>query len=166
MSIYSRHETLPIAGFLRSFPFTHWFTLTTSTPRSSMFYMESAFKEWMDGMGWLNKAPIGWFWCAESEPSLHFHGCLIAPSLNTAAALHLWRDIAHGDADMQRYDSDWNAIPYCFKDSYRSGEWDLGDLDYYSIHGRRRRPALSRIYFNALVRPACFPALNPDHRPC
>lgn len=155
MSIYTanRREALPVASFLRSFPFTHWFTLTTAKPRP-MFYMESAFKDWMDGMEWLNKAPIGWFWCAETDPSLHLHGGLIAPTLNTAGSEHLWRDIATGDAQVERYDPDRGAIPYSFKESYGSGEWDLGNLDYYSIHGRRRRPALARGYFDALVKAA------------
>ncbi len=102
-------------------------------------------------MEWLNKAPIGWFWCAEAEPWLHFHGGLIAPNLNAPAGEHLWRDIAHGDAEIVRYDPNRGAIPYSFKESYRSGEWDLGNMDYYSVHGRRRRPALARTYINAVA---------------
>jgi hypothetical protein len=147
---YEKHQSLPVASFLRSFPITHWFTLTTSEPRP-IFHMQSAFNEWMDGMQWLNKAPIGWFWCAETQPWLHFHGGLISPSLNTSMAEHLWRDIAHGDGQIERYDPARGAIPYSFKESYRSGEWDLDNLDYYSVHGRRRRPALARSYFNAVV---------------
>jgi hypothetical protein len=56
----------------------------------------------------------------------NFHGVLIKAKINTSTARGLWHELA-GDADVQPYDPNRRAIPYCLKQAFRHcGNYDLG----------------------------------------
>ena len=135
-----------LVRWIESFPVTQFISLTFAQPTSETVAV-SLVKEWHDALEWLNKAPIGLLWCIENEgDELHVHGVLMgAPNLTLKTAESVWRSVA-GDGDVRKYESGRRGVAYSLKEAFWTNRWDLERLDYYSVHGKKRRPQLARQY--------------------
>jgi len=113
---------------------THYFTLTYPT-RRSWEARYKAFHEWIDGIEWLQRQPLGWFRADEMlrfsglgfpEIPEHHHGLLVGtPHLCCRTAENTWRHF--GDARVEPYERNGGAVPYCLKQCFsKCGDWDFG----------------------------------------
>jgi len=120
--------------FVESQNVTHYFTLTYPI-RRSWEGRYKAFLQWIDGLEWLQRRPLGWIRADEvcrfsglgfPEIPEHHHGLLIdTDHLSSRTAESLWR--AYGDALVERYEPHGGAIPYCLKHAFSNcGNWDIG----------------------------------------
>jgi hypothetical protein len=112
---------------------THYFTLTYAR-RMSWEARYKAFREWIDGIEWMQRRSLGWFRADEMfrhsglgfpEIPEHHHGLLVdTDHLSCRTAEHLWRP--YGDALVERYVRHGGAVQYCLKHAFCGTEWDIG----------------------------------------
>jgi len=132
---------------IETYPLTQFFTPTYGK-QTSLRTAEQKIRDWYDGLEWLHRSAIGIVVGLECMPSLHAHGVLIGgPNLCPRTAEALWHDIA-GNVKVEAYDRRRSGVAYVLKEAYWTGDWFNEHLEYYSIHGRTRRPVLTRQYFN------------------
>ena len=133
-----RDELLTTATqFFESQDVTQFFTMTFAK-RVSADKARSRFMEWIDGLEWFQRRPLGWLraeetkrWSGLGTPAvpLHFHGLLIAaPHLNIPQAEFLGRDLA-GDTLVEQYRRGGGAIRYSLKNAFHDyGGYDIGGM--------------------------------------
>jgi hypothetical protein len=146
----NRHRASPTldlvgiaAEWFEQYPVTHFFTLTYGSTVSLGRRM-THFHDWVDGIEWLQRRPLGWIRADEMKhfsgcgmPAIpeHHHGLLIgAHHLDYRTAEALWHSCA-GDAQVERYEPGGGAIAYSLKLAFHPiGDWDLGGLKRFSPH--------------------------------
>ena len=116
---------------------TQFYTMTFAR-RVSVEKARNRFMEWIDGLEWFQRRPLGWLraeetkrWSGLGTPAvpLHFHGLLIsAPHLNILQAEALARELA-GDTQVLPYRSGGGAIRYSLKNAFHEcGDYDIGGI--------------------------------------
>jgi len=133
-----RDELLTTATqFFEQQDVTQFYTMTFAK-RVSVEKARNRFMEWIDGLEWFQRRPLGWLraeetkhWSGLGTPAvpLHFHGLLIAaPHLNIPQAEALARELA-GDTLVEPYHSGGGAIRYSLKNAfYECGDYDIGGM--------------------------------------
>ena len=137
-TLSKRDELLTTATqFFEQQDVTQFYTMTFAK-RVSVEKARSRFMEWIDGLEWFQRRPLGWLraeesrrWSGLGTPAvpLHFHGLLIAtPHLNIPQAEALARDLA-GDTLVEPYRRGGGAIRYSLKNAFHeSGDYDIGGM--------------------------------------